>query len=79
LKSDSAELGGNILVGLFKLGGEVFAFFLVDRTGRRPLFIASSSLVTFFLVFLGLTFSASAPAWMTLSGLCLYMWSFSLG
>ncbi|CAM9113165.1 unnamed protein product [Ectocarpus sp. 13 AM-2016] len=79
LKSDSAELGGNILVGLFKLGGEVFAYFLVDRTGRRPLFIASSSLVTFFLVFLGLTFSASAPAWMTLSGLCLFMWSFSLG
>lgn len=40
-------------VGLFKLGGEVFAYFLVDRTGRRPLFITSSSLVTFFLVLLG--------------------------
>ncbi|CBN73775.1 mannitol transporter, putative [Ectocarpus siliculosus] len=79
LTSDSAELGGNILVGLFKLGGEVFAYFLVDRTGRRPLFIASSSLVTFFLIFLSVTFSAAAPAWMTLSGLCLFMWSFSLG
>lgn len=40
-------------VGLFKLGGEVFAYFLVDRTGRRPLFLASSSLVTVFLVILG--------------------------
>ena len=26
-----------------------------------------------------ISFSASAPAWMTLSGLCLFMWSFSLG
>ena len=40
-------------VGLFKLGGEVFAYFLVDRTGRRPLFLASSTLVTVFLVILG--------------------------
>ena len=31
----------------------MFAYFLVDRTGRRPLFITSSILVTFFLVFLG--------------------------
>ncbi|CAN0382366.1 unnamed protein product, partial [Ectocarpus fasciculatus] len=61
LTSDSAELGGNILVGLFKLGGEVFAYFLVDRTGRRPLFIASSSLVTFFLVFLGELASSLIP------------------
>eukprot|EP00752_Nemacystus_decipiens_P008062 g7206.t1 len=79
LTSDSAQLGGNILVGLFKLGGEVFAYFLVDRTGRRPLFVTSSTLVTFFLVFLAISFSASAPAWMTLTGLCLFMWSFSLG
>lgn len=57
-------------VGLFKLGGEVFAYFLVDRTGRRPLFIASSSLVTFFLIFLGelaarrsLTESIAPLAW----------------
>ena len=40
-------------VGLFKLGGEVFAYFLVDKTGRRPLFLASSSLVTVLLVILG--------------------------
>lgn len=40
-------------MGLFKLGGEVLAFFLVDRTGRRPLFIVSSTLVTVFLFILG--------------------------
>eukprot|EP00903_Cladosiphon_okamuranus_P008516 g8180.t1 len=79
LTSDSAQLGGNILVGLFKLGGEVLAYFLVDKTGRRPLFVTSSGMVTLFLVFLGISFSASGPAWMTLSGLCLFMWSFSLG
>lgn len=49
-----------IKVGLFKLGGEVFAFFLVDKTGRRPLFIASSTLVTFFLLFLGACFDPAA-------------------
>lgn len=27
----------------------------------------------------GISFSASAPAWVTLTGLCLFMWSFSLG
>eukprot|EP00904_Undaria_pinnatifida_P012714 jgi/Undpi1/8573/HiC_scaffold_25.g11038.m1 len=79
LTSDSAQLGGNILVGLFKLGGEVFAYFLVDRTGRRPLFLASSSLVTVFLVILAFSFSSDAPSWVTLSGLCMYMWCFSLG
>lgn len=26
-----------------------------------------------------ISFSSSAPAWITLSGLCLFMWSFSLG
>lgn len=40
-------------VGLFKLTGEVFAFFFVDRTGRRPLLLTSSGLVTFFLFILG--------------------------
>ncbi|CAN0075549.1 unnamed protein product, partial [Hapterophycus canaliculatus] len=25
------------------------------------------------------SFAASAPAWMTLTGLCLFMWSFSVG
>lgn len=43
-------------VGLFKLGGEVFAYFLVDKTGRRPLFLTSSGLVTVFLIILGTLF-----------------------
>ncbi|CAM9282040.1 unnamed protein product [Choristocarpus tenellus] len=36
-------------------------------------------MVTFFLVFLAISFSASAAAWVTLTGLCLFMFSFSVG
>lgn len=79
LYSDSEQLGGNILVGLFKLTGEVFAFFFVDRTGRRPLLLTSSGLVTFFLFILAIGFWVGAPSWITLGGLCVFMWSFSLG
>ncbi|CAM9374698.1 unnamed protein product [Discosporangium mesarthrocarpum] len=66
-------------VGLCKLGGEVVSVMLVDHVGRRALFMTSSSSVTVFLVLIGVMFLSNAPAGLTLTGLCLFMFSFSLG
>ncbi|CAM9622014.1 unnamed protein product, partial [Phaeothamnion confervicola] len=74
-----ALLVGNICVGFFKLAGEVVAFFLLDRFGRRPLFLASSASSTVALVFVGIAFSLGWGGNATLAWLCVFMFCFSIG
>ncbi|CAM9689067.1 unnamed protein product [Scytosiphon promiscuus] len=74
-----AILRGNMGVGGFKLLGEVVAFMLLDRIGRRPLFLASSTLVTFCLLMVGSAFLLNWTSMLTLFWLCMFMFTFSLG
>eukprot|EP01084_Bolivina_argentea_P165514 287531_1 len=77
--NESQVLVGTIYVGVCKLGGEILAFLLLDRVGRRPLFIFSSTFSTFFLVLLGLTFTYAWSGSVALLWLCMFLASFSIG
>ncbi|CAM9373855.1 unnamed protein product [Ascophyllum nodosum] len=76
---DKKILIGNIGVGGFKLLGEVVAFMLLDRIGRRPLFLVSSVLVTLCLVMVGNSFFLDWSTRVVLFWLCMFMFCFSLG
>lgn len=49
------------------------------RIGRRPLFLASSSLVTLCLLMVGCAFMLNWTSMLTLFWLCMFMFTFSLG
>ncbi|CAB1111751.1 unnamed protein product [Ectocarpus sp. CCAP 1310/34] len=77
--ANRAILRGNMGVGGFKLLGEVVAFMLLDRIGRRPLFLVSSVLVTLCLLMVGFAFLLNWTSMLTLFWLCMFMFTFSLG
>ncbi|CAM9351366.1 unnamed protein product, partial [Chrysoparadoxa australica] len=70
---------GNLGVGGCKLLGEVFAFFLLDKIGRTPLFLASSISMTVCLLAVAISFSLELSGYTTLVWLSLFMLCFSLG
>ncbi len=76
-------LAGTMVIGMFKLGGEVIAALLLDLegVGRRPLFLVSSILSTFSLLGLSISlyFSSLVVSPMPLICLCLFMGAFSVG
>ncbi len=76
-------LGGTVIIGMFKLGGEIIAALLLDKegVGRRPLFLTSSILSTISLVGLSssLFFKRLIVSNIPLICLCLFMGSFSVG
>ncbi len=76
-------LGGTMVIGMFKLGGEIIAAMLLDLegVGRRPLFLVSSILSTLALLGLSISlyFSSLIVSSMPLICLCLFMGAFSVG
>ena len=68
-----------VFVGFFKFFGEIIAMAYMDKVGRRPLFILSSSGVTLCLLLLWLCFYLHWSQYTVASGLCLFMFCFSLG
>lgn len=71
---------GNVAIGFFKLFGEIIAFFLLDRVGRRPLLICSAGSMTIILLALSIATSASSiDGWTLLCLLCTFMFMFSIG
>ncbi len=76
-------LGGTMVIGTFKLGGEIIAALLIDKdgVGRRPLFLASSLLSTLSLLGLStsLYFERLVASHMPLICLCFFMGAFSVG
>eukprot|EP00611_Tribonema_gayanum_P004868 TRINITY_DN140_c0_g1_i7.p1 TRINITY_DN140_c0_g1~~TRINITY_DN140_c0_g1_i7.p1 ORF type:complete len:522 (-),score=160.57 TRINITY_DN140_c0_g1_i7:1182-2747(-) len=70
---------GNIAVGTFKLAGEVVAFFLLDRVGRRPLLLVSSITSTLCLMAIALAFHLQWGGGAVLFLLSSFMLCFSLG
>ncbi|CAM9777777.1 unnamed protein product [Chrysoparadoxa australica] len=79
IDSTTEVLMANVAVGLAKLLGEIVGVGLTDHTGRRPLFLLSSTLVTISLFVITVCFWASANPLVTLLGLCSFMFVFSLG
>lgn len=72
-------LAGTVFVGFFKLLGEVIAALLIERVGRRPLFLVSSISTTLTLLGIALSFYLEWSAVPTLIVLCSFMFCFSLG
>eukprot|EP00903_Cladosiphon_okamuranus_P016207 g14955.t1 len=72
-------LAGTCMVGVFKLLGEVLAALLIERIGRRPLFLVSSISSTVTLLLISLSFVLEWSAVPTLVVLCAFMFCFSIG
>ncbi|CAB1102967.1 unnamed protein product [Ectocarpus sp. CCAP 1310/34] len=72
-------LAGTCMVGVFKLLGEVLAAVLIERVGRRPLFLLSSITSTLTLLLIAQSFFMEWSAVPTLVVLCAFMFCFSIG
>ncbi|CAM9643191.1 unnamed protein product [Ectocarpus fasciculatus] len=72
-------LAGTCMVGVFKLLGEVLAAVLIERVGRRPLFLVSSITSTLTLLLIAQSFFLEWSAVPTLVVLCAFMFCFSIG
>lgn len=77
--SRGSLLAATCLIGSFKVGGELIAMSLLDRVGRRPLFILSSVLCTISLAIVATALTYNWNAALTLAGICNFMLCFSLG
>ncbi len=60
-QSDSSAIGANVIVGLVNFLATLIALWSIDRLGRRPLLMISSSLMCLCQVALGLAFLLHPP------------------
>eukprot|EP00638_Chattonella_subsalsa_P006603 CAMPEP_0117754464 /NCGR_PEP_ID=MMETSP0947-20121206/12847_1 /TAXON_ID=44440 /ORGANISM="Chattonella subsalsa, Strain CCMP2191" /LENGTH=387 /DNA_ID=CAMNT_0005573563 /DNA_START=102 /DNA_END=1262 /DNA_ORIENTATION=+ len=74
LTSETQLLGGTIAVGLFKLGGEVVAAFLVEKYGRRMLLMTSVILQTVSLFAIAAVLNYLDSSALDLITMCSFMW-----
>jgi MFS family permease len=72
----------SIVIGVANVAATIVAVRLIDRSGRRPLLLASAAGAGVSLALLGLTFEASLgdwASWLTLACLLAYIVSFAIG
>jgi SP family galactose:H+ symporter-like MFS transporter len=80
--SASNSILASVVVGLVNVAATVVSVRLVDRRGRRPLMLASYTVMLGALALLGLTFLldlGSAASWLSLACLLVYIAAFAAG
>jgi MFS family permease len=78
----SNSLLSSVVIGLTNVAATVVSIRLVDRSGRRPLLLASAAGACLSLALLGLTFEVSlgdAGSWLSLVLLMSYITAFAIG
>jgi sugar porter (SP) family MFS transporter len=80
--SSSASILASVIIGAINVAATVVSFRLVDRTGRRPLLLASLLGMVVSLVALGAAFHLSlgpAGSWLALISILVYITAFAVG
>ena len=70
-----------VIFGIIQFGAVIVAAFVVDRMGRRPLFLISGISMTISCVALGLYYYFYSPSlsWLSITSLCIYIAAYSIG
>jgi sugar porter (SP) family MFS transporter len=80
LKRASSAIGLNVGVGVIMLLSTIFAMFLIDRLGRKPLLLASSGGMALSLIVMGLAFRSTPPSAVTFTAAMFsYVFCYSFG
>ena len=77
VKSDTDSLYVNIVIALVNFVFSSIGMMIVDTHGRRPLLLWSLGLVNAMLVLLAVAFGLSAPSWIIIVSICLYLITFA--
>lgn len=78
--SHSSAIGANVTIGLINFLATIVALWLIDRLGRKPLLMFSSSCMAICQLLLGIAFlMTSPPAWLVLGCMLLCVAAFAVG
>jgi len=80
--SHSTAIGANVTIGLINFLSTIVAFWLIDRSGRKPLLMFSSGCMAVCQLLLGIAFLLPAPQAMLVLGcmlLCVAAFAVGLG
>jgi len=77
-KADDAIFQG-LIVFIFNVPLTVLALWLVDRAGRRPLWIIGAAAMIFSTIFMGIFFQLGLPAWVGLIAMLMILWPHAIG